>query len=388
MSTRLQLRDIFDQDLDKLFSYNTPMLVLINDKYLGLMKNFINLIILLYFFVYVIILKQAYIQKEDSVGTAMIYATGTAISLNNSEVRIWDSVDIAYPQHDPSAVVISTNVTEQIRQQKGLCTDETRPCSNDTDCISPGTCTSGYCNEPSWCSNYTKNSYLLYGVENMIIWFQGNVRFLTMAPNAKFTTLDKSTPVTEQHKENSYLLSDLLDMGGMNYDDIKDTGASIKIKLNWQCHITFSNKCSPTIKVFRLDDAAGASLGFYYNRYIYYKDNSQDYRDWQNVTGIKLVVESSGTAYAITVASIILNISSAINLTMITPKIVDFIMLNCMKSRKKYRASKYNIVDLEKQEEEENKSDNISVNELQEINPDENQEGSPREENDSIRNIP
>ena len=85
-STRLQLRDIFSTDLERLFSYKTPMLVLIKDRYLGILKLLINLGILVYFVVYVI-LQKAYLQKEYSIGSAIVYATGTALSYEGGAVR-------------------------------------------------------------------------------------------------------------------------------------------------------------------------------------------------------------------------------------------------------------------------------------------------------------
>lgn len=88
MVLKLQLRDIFQADLDKLFSYETPVMALIKDRYLGLIGIFINAGIFLYFIIYVIIIQKAYIEEEFSTGSAVIYASGAAISLTNGTVRI------------------------------------------------------------------------------------------------------------------------------------------------------------------------------------------------------------------------------------------------------------------------------------------------------------
>ena len=342
MSARLQLRDIFEEDLDKLFSYKTPMLVIIKDRYLGLLKLAINLGIFIYFLVYVIIIQKAYLLQEYSVGTAIVYASGTAVTIEGSTVRVWDAVDVAYPQYDPSAIVISTEVMEQIRQQKGICIDEERRCVGDSDCLAGGTCVGGLCEEISWCSPQAKKNYVLDGVENFIIWFQGNIDFITMAPGVDFTNIDKSDAVVyPDGGANSYLLSDILKLGDLKYEDLKATGAVIRIKLKWDCHITWSNSCTPTVVSERLDGVSGKPLGFRYDRYFYYKDQGLEYRDHLNVTGIKIQVESSGRAYAVTINSIIINLSSAINLTMITPRIVDFLMLYVMSKREDYRKAKF-----------------------------------------------
>ena len=344
MSTRLQIRDIFNQDLDKFFSYTTPMLVLIKDRSLGLLKMLINLIILLYFVVYVIVMEKAYLQEEYSIGTAIVYATGTAISLDGNDVRVWDSVDVAFPQYDPNAVVLNTRVFEQIRQTKGVCIDKGSPCQGNLDCLKTGVCTNGYCNEPSWCSNYQEKVIELEGIENFVIWFQGNVNFITMAPGVEFTTLDKKkSKIYPKGGANSYLLADILKIGNIDYNVIKENGGVVRVKLEWNCDITFTNDCTPSVTSERLDAISGNTLGFHYDRYFYYKENSIQYRDHQNITGIKIIVESSGKAYAITIGSIIINVSSAINLTMLTPKIVDFLMLYILANRKEYRKLKFVI---------------------------------------------
>lgn len=391
MSGRLQLRDIFNEDLDKLFSYKTPMLALIKDRYLGLLKILINLGILVYFVVYVIVLEKAYRQTEFSFGTAIVYTTGTAMTLDGKDVRIWDSVDVAYPQFDPSAVVLTTKVTEQIRQQKSICIDNERPCETSENCLPDYNCIDGYCEEPSWCSSESEKKYSLEGVENFIIWVQGNIDFLTLAPGVEFTTLHESKSVVYPDSgANSYLLSDILKFGDMKYEDLKETGAVIRIKLDWNCDITWSNDCSPNLISERLDNILETPIGFYYDRYFYYTENNEEYRDHLNITGIKIIVESSGKAYAVTINSIIINLSSAINLTMITPRIVDFLMLYVMKNRKEYRKVKFVLTDdfnkdVKEEKTDENNENPLSINDV----PEETDKQSAKSEENHFRsNIP
>lgn len=343
MSTRLQLRDIFNEDLDKLFSYRTPKFVIIKDRYLGLLKILINICILIYFVVYVIIMQKAYLQEEFSSGPSIVYATGTAVSLDGKYVRVWDSTDVAYPQYDPSSIVISTNVLEQIRQIQDVCVDPERFCTEDAECLEGGSCKDGLCEELSWCSEDPYKPYSLDGVENFLIWIQGSVNFITMGDPLLMTTLDENkAKVYPESEANSFLLSDILKIGDINFDEVKNTGAVVRIGLYWECDTTWHDSCDPEITAKRLDNI-DEELGFNYDRYFYYKENGIQYRDHMNITGIKLQVESSGRIYALTLQSVILNASSAVNLTMITPRIVDFLMLYAMKNRKEYRKLKYEL---------------------------------------------
>lgn len=357
MSIRLQLRDIFNEDLDKLFDYTTPMLVLIKDRYLGLMAHLINLCILVYFIVYVIVIQKAYFVEEYSTGPSIVYASGTAISKQGSDVRVWDAVDVAYPQYDPSAIVIATKIIETTYQKRGKCTDYFHSCVSDTDCYLGGECVSGYCKEDSWCGNSTI-THNLDGVENFIIWISGGISFITIKGGLKMTTMDETkAQVYPGSDSNSYLLTDILSKGGIKYSDIKNTGAVVRIRIDWNCDVTWHDSCSPTVESDRLDTISGTALGFKYDRFMYYSARHTQYRDYMNITGIKIFVESSGKAYAVTIQSIILNISSIINLTMLTPKIVDFLMVYVMKNRKEYKKNKYVISDPSKLQVKDEASD-------------------------------
>ena len=357
MSIRLQLRDIFNEDLDKLFSYTTPMIVLIKDRYLGLLAHLINFCILLYFIIYVIIIQKAYLIEEYSTGPSMVYGSGTAISQDDQEIKVWDAVDLAYPQYDPSAIVISTKISETIYQVKGTCTDYFRPCVNSGECLEDGKCVKGYCEEMSWCGNSTK-TYDLEGVENFLIWISGAISFITLKGGLEMSTMDEAKAnVYPGSDSNSYLLVDILEKGGIKFSDVKNSGAVVRIRIDWDCDVTWHDSCSPTVTSDRLDEVSGASLGFTYDRFLYYESNNVMYRDYWNITGIKIIVESSGRAYAVTLQSIILNVSSALNLTMLTPKLVDFLMLNLLSKRREYRKNKTVTQDEKSKDEDKEEAD-------------------------------
>mmetsp|Transcript_4859 Transcript_4859/g.4733 ORF Transcript_4859/g.4733 Transcript_4859/m.4733 type:complete len:204 (-) Transcript_4859:8-619(-) len=166
---------------------------------------------------------------------------------------------------------------------------------------------------------------------------------MRLAPGYEFSTFDETDPIVYPNSgSNSYLVSDILEKADTKYEDIKDTGAVIKVKLHWECDATWSPSCDPDITAERVDNSTGGeAIGFYYSRYIYYEEERVKYRDHWNSTGIKFVLSSTGKAYALTLNSIILNLSSAVTLTTITPRIVDFLMLYVMPNRHEYRKLKF-----------------------------------------------
>lgn len=72
----LKLRDIFNGDLDRVFSYKTGRLVIIKDLWLGCTHRLIQLLIIVYVIVYALIINEGYIKREFEVGNTVIVKKG------------------------------------------------------------------------------------------------------------------------------------------------------------------------------------------------------------------------------------------------------------------------------------------------------------------------
>jgi hypothetical protein len=87
----LKLRDMFNDDLDNVFSYRTARFVIIRDIWLGCTHKILQVSILLYVIIYAIVLNEGYIKKQYSVGTTMIIKSGGQFvtgSLSNGKLFI------------------------------------------------------------------------------------------------------------------------------------------------------------------------------------------------------------------------------------------------------------------------------------------------------------
>ena len=66
----LKLRDLFSEDLDRVFAYRTQRFVIIKDLWLGCTFKLVQLLIVAYILFFALIYKEGYIKKEFSVGTS------------------------------------------------------------------------------------------------------------------------------------------------------------------------------------------------------------------------------------------------------------------------------------------------------------------------------
>ena len=72
----LKLRDLFSDDLDKVFSYRTSRFVIIRDVWLGCTHKLLQIGILLYVVIYALIMCEGYIKTEFVMGTTLSVKNG------------------------------------------------------------------------------------------------------------------------------------------------------------------------------------------------------------------------------------------------------------------------------------------------------------------------
>ena len=65
----LKLRDLFSEDLDKVFAYRTQRFVVIKDVYLGCAHKTLQIMIMLYVLIVAVWLNEGYIKKEFTAAT-------------------------------------------------------------------------------------------------------------------------------------------------------------------------------------------------------------------------------------------------------------------------------------------------------------------------------
>ena len=82
----LALRDLFRDDLDKVFAFRTKKLVKILDYRLGWLERFFQVLVIAYVIIYVFIMCEGYYMYESGHGNIITYKSGTSYSvIDNGE---------------------------------------------------------------------------------------------------------------------------------------------------------------------------------------------------------------------------------------------------------------------------------------------------------------
>eukprot|EP00455_Lapot_gusevi_P031187 TRINITY_DN3370_c0_g1_i3.p1 TRINITY_DN3370_c0_g1~~TRINITY_DN3370_c0_g1_i3.p1 ORF type:complete len:461 (-),score=130.75 TRINITY_DN3370_c0_g1_i3:262-1644(-) len=154
---RTSLRSI---DLDEVFSYQTSKIVVVKDRWLGLLRLLMVVLIFLYVIVYVIWFQQKYLEIEVPVGVAYtsllkpntttypqnykycqeyVAQTGKIETIDPRPCLVWDANEALFPvdQHESIFITTRTSITDEIRVCGGEGQNVTNGCQQPWNTPAP-----------------------------------------------------------------------------------------------------------------------------------------------------------------------------------------------------------------------------------------------------------
>ncbi|KAH9525641.1 P2X purinoceptor 4 [Bulinus truncatus] len=189
-----------------LFEYNTPRIVHIKSKKVGIINRFLQLGIISYIIGFVIVYKKGYQDFDDVQSAVTTKLKGTALSnfthLQNIQLKTWDVADYVIPPQENSAVFVMTNVIPTLNQTQSTCPED--PTINGSNCMDDSYClglkgtildkgngpitgrcinstdgVSKVCEIFGWClvENSTVNSVVLVGSKNFTLFIKNDIEF-------------------------------------------------------------------------------------------------------------------------------------------------------------------------------------------------------------------
>ncbi|KAH3891861.1 hypothetical protein DPMN_015971 [Dreissena polymorpha] len=364
------------------FEYDTPRIVHIRSKKVGVINRLLQLCIVGYVIGYAIIYQKGYQDFDNVQGAITTKLKGVAQTFNLSgdgKNRTWDVNDYVVPPQENNAFFVTTNVIVTPRQQMGLCeedinvvgancTDDPSICVKDQplmtgDGYMTGECinSSRYpgfkvCQVQAWCP--TENGNLsaprppVIGVaENFTVLIKNNIEF------PKFGIKRRNSP---NNKDNSYLqncrynidldpqcpvfkLGTIVSASNIrSFDDIAVQGGVIQILITWDCNLDHAvDTCIPVYSFRRLDTNDTASPGYNFRFARYFLDNGTEIRTLFKAYGIKFILTLQGQAGKFNLKPLIINIGSGLAILGIATVICDIFVLYVLKGKALYKEKKY-----------------------------------------------
>ncbi|KAI8739252.1 P2X purinoceptor 4 [Biomphalaria glabrata] len=373
-----------------LFEYNTPRIVHIKSKKVGVTNRLLQLGIISYIIGFVLVYKKGY-QDFDTVQSAVTTKVkGIALSnqshLPDIGLRTWDVADYVIPPQENNAAFVMTNVIPTLGQTQSTCpedpsikgsncTDDSSYCSGlkgtildkgngpfTGRCVNSTDGVNKVCEIYGWCqvenSSGSGNVINLVGSQNFTLFIKNDIAFPKFdVKRRNILNIYKNDNELSSCRWNSsdskgkycpiLLLGDIALAANQDYDKLAQKGAILQIVIDWTCDLDKSvDECLPEYSFKRLDSSDyNVSNGFNFRYADYYalKDNDtlRQYRNLYKATGIMFVITVQGKAGKFNVIPLILNFSSGLALLTITVIICDVLVLYFLQARSYYREYKY-----------------------------------------------
>ncbi|XP_054851897.1 P2X purinoceptor 4 [Eublepharis macularius] len=365
-----------------LFEYDTPRIVLIRSRKVGLMNRLVQLAILAYVIGWVFVWEKGYQETDSVVSSVTTKVKGVAVT-NTSKLglRVWDVADYVIPPQGENAVFVMTNLIITLNQTQDHCAefpDKTTTCSHDDNCTAGyiGTHSSGVqtgkcvpynssiqtCEVFAWCpvedDGILPKPAFLKDAENFTLLVKNNIWY----PKFGFTkrnilpTINKTYLMScKYHAQTDpfcpiFRLRDMVDAAGQDFQEMAVEGGVMGLQINWDCDLDKpASRCVPKYTFRRIDNKDSShtvSPGYNFRFAKYYQTaEGVDSRTLIKAYGIRFDIMVFGKAGKFDIIPTMINIGSGLALFGVATVLCDIIVLYFMKKKYYYREKKYKYVE-------------------------------------------
>ncbi|XP_037365778.1 P2X purinoceptor 2 [Talpa occidentalis] len=358
-----------------LWDYETPKVVVVRSRRLGVVYRAVQLLILLYFAWYVFLVQKSYQDSETGPESSVITKVK---GVTASEHRVWDVEEYVTPPEGGSVFSIITRMEVTASQTQGACPESARvqnaTCDSDEDCVAgqldvlgsglrTGRCVPYYrgasrtCEVSGWCpveDGAAVSQFLGKMAPNFTILIKNSIHY----PKFRFSKGNIQTREDGYLKRCSFhAVSDLycpifrlgfiVEQAGENFTELAHTGGVIGVIINWDCDLDLpASKCNPRYSFRRLDPKhVPASSGYNFRFARYYRTHSgSTARTLIKAYGIRIDVIVHGQAGKFSLIPTIINLATALTSIGVGSFLCDWILLTFMNKNKVYSRKKFDKV--------------------------------------------
>lgn len=325
-----------------LVAYDTAKEVKVLDRRLGMVHYIGKLGVFLYILIYVFMVRQEYYDAEKTNGLVVTKIAAPSDKAPDAKAKLpWDISDFSSNPGEQGAVFLPTRIlTTRGQVQDGYCKSPAHPCKSDADCnvgsnpLQKAECSSGMCMRRQWCpaqdskDSKTAEQYLDSG--NYDIWFQTDLHFHRFELDVS-TTEEQESIRWPASRANTYTVRDLLHMANVEFEDVKDYGAILAVNQLFECDLGEEN-CDVRLQISNVD----SETGFNYVRNHFYEVDGVRKRDTHRMYGIRIIASATGIGSKVSIAQIMLQISSGVALMGLARLVADFVLLHIIPERRHY----------------------------------------------------
>ena len=367
-------------------SVSPPLLV--PARHAGLLYYSILAVVFAYVVGFTLVAKKGYQATVPAVGSVALKVKGIASRPSppgsNALPELWDASDLTV--YDATSVFVATNIM-RTEQARGVCpgTHEDEACALPsgasgnraeeaaTECregvvsrsgVQTGRCVpaslsagAGACEVRGWCPGEPDEDALapLDNVGNFTVFLRTDVRFPGMRDKFGRTFDVTNANGTEPTPGwNLFTLDEILRMGGVRYEDVKDAGADVQMNIYYDCDLDSAlEACTPRMpfEVMRIDTADSALSHGYNARWLSAAKQAEsrafpkhaDTRALVKASGPRIRVSITGVGRRFDLGQLTTVVGAGVALMGIATAAVDVLLLYVLPKRARYFGLKYQV---------------------------------------------
>ncbi|KAM6118524.1 P2X purinoceptor 5 isoform 2-T2 [Phoenicopterus ruber ruber] len=291
-----------------LFDYKTEKYVIAKNKKVGILYRVVQLSILAYLVGWVFVVKKGYQDTDTSLQSSVITKLKGVAFTNTSELgeRLWDVADYVIPPQGENVFFVMTNLIVTPNQRQATCPESVNIpdalCNKDEDCPAGEAVVAGNGVKTGRCF---KDRDSIRGTCEILAWCPVEKR---SKPKTNVLATDnesylKSCRYSTEHPYCPiFLLGNIVQRAGSDFQEMALEGGVIGIQIEWNCDLDKApSECNPHYSFSRLDNKfaeKSISSGYNFRFAKYYRDaEGVDYRTLIKAYGIRFDVMVNGKAH-------------------------------------------------------------------------------------------
>ncbi|XP_032125935.1 P2X purinoceptor 1 isoform X3 [Sapajus apella] len=280
------------------FEYDTPRMVLVRNKKVGVVFRLIQLLVLVYVVGWVFVYEKGYQTSSGLISSVSVKLKGLAVTqLPGLGPQVWDVADYVFPAQGDSSFVVMTNFIVTPKQAQGYCAEhpEGGICKEDSGCtpgkakrkaqgIRTGKCvafnaTVKTCEIFGWCPVEVDDDIprpaLLHEAENFTLFIKNSISFPRFKVNRRnlVEEVNAAYMKTCLYHKTLHPLCPVFQLGyvvqesGQNFSTLAEKGGVVGITIDWHCDLDWHVRhCKPIYEFHGLYEEKNLSPGFNFRK--------------------------------------------------------------------------------------------------------------------------
>ncbi|XP_020820425.1 P2X purinoceptor 1 isoform X2 [Phascolarctos cinereus] len=351
------------------FEYDTPRMVLVRNKKVGVIFRLIQLVVLIYVIGWVFLFEKGYQTADGLISSVSVKLKGLAVTnISGLGLQVWDVADYMFPAQNPDGGICQDDSScpagKPKRKGHGI---RTGKCVDFNSTIKT-------CEILGWCpvevDDHIPNPALLREAETFTLFIKNSISFPRFKVNRRnlVETVDKQYMRSCVYHKNSDPLCPIFELGsivrysGQNFSTLAVKGGVVGVTIDWNCDLDWAVRhCKPVYAFHSLyNEENNLSPGFNFRFARYYMENGTHYRHLFKVFGIRFDILVDGQAGKFDIIPTMTTIGSGIGIFGVATVLCDLLLLHILPKRHYYQQKKFKYAEADTEQKPTKKNEDTS----------------------------